>query len=163
MSDFNLEKRVWWSDLDNGLQELLKESVLLIEKSGNWERHFSDYSFCVFPAAKAYEGFLKIVFLKLGFMTERQFMGRRFRVGKALNPDLDKRYREKEGVYDRLVAYCNGSATADELWKTWKECRNILFHWFPKEGKRNVNLAQAREKIMQILSAMDLLYKECKI
>lgn len=162
MSDFNLDKRVWWSDLDSDLQELLKESVMLIEKAGNWERHFSDYSFCVFPAAKAYEGFLKTVFLKLGFMTEEQFMGRRFRVGKALNPDLEKRYREKEGVYDRLVVYCNGNETADELWKTWKECRNILFHWFPKE-KRNVNLAQAREKVMQILSAMDLLYKECKI
>lgn len=162
MSDFNLESRAWWDSMDHDLKELLKESTLLANRAGEWRQKFHDYSFVVFPAAKAYEGYLKKLFLTLGFINRDDYYGKRFRVGKALNPSLDKRYRNKESVYDRVVDYCGGEELAKKLWITWKNCRNMVFHWFPDE-KNVISLPEARERIMQVLSAIDEAYKGCKI
>jgi hypothetical protein len=158
----DLEKKVWWSQLHEDLQELLKESILLLETVGGWKESFHDYAFIVFPAAKAYEGFLKTLFLDLKFITEDDFYGKRFRVGKALNPELKSKFRGRDSVYDKLVAYSNGSNLADTLWQTWKEGRNLLFHWFPNE-KNFVTYNESKEIVITILKAMDLAFKGCKI
>jgi len=159
--DFKLEEKIWWRYLHEDLQELLKESVKLYNSVGVWEEKFHDYSFVVFPAAKAYEGFLKQVFLDLGFITKEDFNGKHFRVGKALNPSLDKRFRE-ESVYDKIVDFCQGPALADSMWETWKSSRNLLFHWFPEE-KNAITYEEARVNIDLILATMDKTTKECKI
>lgn len=158
----SLEKRVWWIYIHQDLQELLKESTLLIERVSKWDEKFLDYSFVVFPAAKAYEGFLKTLFLDMGFISRDEYFGKRFRVGKALNPALEQILRETESVYDRIVKSCGGKKLADSLWETWKDCRNLLFHWFPNE--RNViTLNEAQERISAVLAAMDMAFEECKI
>jgi uncharacterized protein with HEPN domain len=159
----SLDKHVWWDYLEEDLQELLRESTLLLDKVEKWEKTFHDYSFIVFPAAKAYEGFLKKLFLDLGFITEKQFSGRRFRVGKALNPSLDRRLWSKYSVYHKLINYCAGNEDlADVLWESWRQGRNLLFHWFPKE-KNAISYKEAGEKVSMILHAMDKAFKECKI
>lgn len=167
-----LNQYVWWEYLEEDLQELLRESMLLLDRSGKWEEKFHDYSFVVFPAAKAYEGFLKKLFLDMGFIDKKEFEGKRFRVGKALNPQLYhrdmkrhghyRRLREKISVYDKLVKYCGGTKLANELWDTWKSCRNILFHWFPNE-RNTINLIEAEQKIEKIVNSMNSAFKECKI
>jgi len=159
--DVNLEEKIWWRYLHEDLQELLKESVKLYNSVGAWQEKFHDYSFVVFPAAKAYEGFLKKVFLDLGFITKEDFNGKHFRVGKALNPSLDKRFRE-ESVYDKIVDFCQGPALADSMWETWKSSRNLLFHWFPEE-KNAITYEEAGVNIDLILATMDKTTKECKI
>ena len=65
----NLDKKPWWNYIEGDLQELLKESILLLRilvsmgaDLPGGRREFHDYSFVVFPAAKAYEGFLKKLF-----------------------------------------------------------------------------------------------------
>jgi len=161
MSDFNLEKRVWWGSLDKDLKGLIEESVLLIEKVPSWEEKFDDYSFIVFPAAKAYEGFLKNVFLDMGFISQKEFLGKHFRIGRALNPNFSKS-KKRPNVYNKIAQYCGGVDLSDKLWDTWKNSRNVLFHWFPEE-KNIIDLPSARERVMQILSAMDEIYKTCKI
>jgi len=159
----SLESKPWWDYLEHDLQELLIESTLLIEKVETWEEKFHDYAFIVFPAAKAYEGFLKKLFLDLGFINETQYMGKRFRVGKSLNPSLEKRMRARYSIYDKLVKFCEGDrGLADVLWNTWRECRNTLFHWFPKE-KNAIDFEEAQEKVSVILYAFDKAFKECKI
>lgn len=158
-----LSKNPWWSYLEEDLQELVKESHLLLTKVGTWEEKFHDYAFVVFPAAKAYEGFLKKLFLDLNLISEKQFYGKRFRVGKALNPAIRHSWRRKYGVYDKLTKYCGGDkGLADTLWDTWKLCRNILFHWFPNE-KNAISFEEARTKFEMILSAFDKAFEECKI
>lgn len=158
-----LENRVWWDYLEEDLQELISESTLLIEKVKNWEERFHDYAFVVFPASKAYEGFLKKLFLDLGLISEREYAGKRFRVGKALNPQLEKRLRARYSVYDKLVGFCAGDeGLADVLWQTWREARNLLFHWFPDE-RNALSFDEAEEKVSMILYAMDKAFKECKI
>jgi hypothetical protein len=157
-----LEKKIWWSYLSEDLQGLLKQSYLLWGVVKNWDQKFPDYSFIVFPASKAYEGFLKKAFLDLGFITKEDYYGKHFRIGKALNPSLEAYLREKESVYDRIVNFCGGKELADRLWNTWKDCRNLVFHWFPDQ-KRDISFEEAKRRVEQIIEAIDSLFKECKI
>lgn len=163
-----LEGRIWWSYLGIDLQKLISTSHFLfsvVKSLGadlpGGQKEFHDYSFVVFPAAKAYEGFLKKLFLEMKFITEEDYYGKRFRIGKALNPSLSKDLM-REGVYDKIVKYCNGQELADTLWETWKESRNLIFHWFPNE-KNTITLTEAGERIDMIVNAIDQSFKECNI
>ena len=160
--DISLDKKNWWGYLGKDLQGLLREAILLIEKVSLWNEKFPDYSFVVFPAAKAYEGFLKLLFLERGFISEDDYYGKRFRVGKALNPSLEKRLRAKESVYDKIVQFCGGKDLADKMWNTWKVCRNLLFHWFPNE-KNAIDFDQSKERVALIIETIDAAFDGCKI
>jgi len=167
--DLNLEKKLWWNYIEEDLQELLVASEFLTNVVKSWgadlpqgKKVFHDYSFIVFPAAKAYEGFLKKVFLDMGFITEEDYHGKRFRIGKALNPFLDNKYRSRESVYDKIVSHCGGKDLGDKLWEAWSSGRNVVFHWFPDE-KRAVPFDEAADKIKQIIDAMDSAFEGCRI
>lgn len=162
MNSSNLKEFIWWNGLDHDLAELLLESYKLAEISAKWENEFHDYAFIVFPAAKAYEGYLKGLFLEKGFISEEDYYGKRFRIGKALNPSLEKRLREKESVYDKIVQYCSDKALADNLWNVWKNSRNVIFHWFPNE-KNSISYDEAVDRVKQIIGAFDMAYHQCKI
>lgn len=164
----NLELRNWWGYLGEDIQKLLFTSEFLNSVVEGWgadlpggKNRFHDYSFVLFPAAKAYEGFLKKMFLDMGFITEEDYFGKHFRIGKSLNPSLPKELRS-ESVYDEIVKYCNGNALADHLWETWRVCRNLIFHWFPNE-KNAITLSEARERIDMIINAIDEAFAGCKI
>jgi len=173
--DLKPGNKPWWGYLEEDLQGLITEALLLIDifrarsgldSDGNPEFH--DYAFVVFPAAKAYEGFLKKLFLDLGLITKEDYFGKRFRIGKALNPYLDKEDRN-ESVYDKLVRYCGGLPAgrqgkdlADTLWETWRVCRNLTFHWFPKE-KNSISFTEAKERVFLVIDSMEKALKECKI
>ncbi|MCX6703981.1 MAG: hypothetical protein NTZ07_00865 [Candidatus Woesebacteria bacterium] len=163
-----LEKRSWWGYLGSDLQKLLSTSEFLYRVVEGWgadlpggKKEFHDYSFIVFPAAKAYEGFLKKLFLDLNFITEEDYYGKHFRIGKALNPSLPKELR-REGVYDKIVQSCQGEGLAGRLWEAWRLSRNLTFHWFPNE-KNAITLIEAGERVDMIISVIDESFKECKI
>lgn len=167
--DLNLEKKLWWHYIEEDLQELLVASEFLTNVVKGWgadlpqgSKVFHDYSFIVFPAGKAYEGFLKKVFLDMEFITSEDYHGKRFRIGKALNPFLEKKYRDHESVYDKIVSHCGGEELADTLWEAWTNSRNVVFHWFPDE-KKAVPFVEAEQKIKQIVNAMDRAFEGCKI
>jgi len=159
--DIDLSQKPWWGYIEDDIKELLREAQLLYNKASVWEEKFHDYAFIVFPAAKAYEGFLKKLFLDLGFISEDDFYGKRFRIGKALNPSLEANLR-RESVYDRLVGFCGGPSLADKLWETWKYSRNLVFHWFPKE-KNAITLPEAKDRLGMVIDSLDAAFKECKI
>lgn len=159
--------RPWWKYLGEDIQKLLLTSGFIYDAVESWgvdlpggKEKFHDYSFVVFPAAKAYEGFLKKLFLEMGFITEEEYFGKRFRIGKALNPSLSKEL-SAESVYRKLVKYKNDRVLADQLWETWKLCRNLPFHWFPNE-KNTLSLLEAKDRIGMIVDAMDNAYKSYK-
>lgn len=157
-----VDKKIWWSYLGEDLQELLGEALLLSDIVGKWETKFHDYAFIVFPAAKAYEGFLKKLFLDLGLISSKEYYGRHFRIGKALNPSLEQNLRKEESVYDKLVEYCQGKVLADKLWNTWKLARNLIFHWFPDE-KNVITYEDAEVRVNMVIEAIDAAFTECKI
>ena len=158
----DLRKRSWWNYIHSDIRELLYESLILIEKVRKWDEKFNDYAFVVFPAAKAYEGFLKFLFFKMNFISQEKYFSKGFRIGKALNPSLEKFLREQEGVYDKIVDHCGGEILAAELWETWKSCRNVLFHWFPEE-KNMIDFSEAEDRVNRVINTMDLAFRECKI
>ncbi len=163
-----VEQKSWWNYLGADLQKLLITPRFLIkalEGMGSdlpgGRREFDDYAFVVFPAAKAYEGFLKKLFLDLKFITEEDYYGKHFRIGKSLNPSLPRELR-KEGVYGKIVKYCGGTKLADDLWNTWKVTRNLTFHWFPDE-KNTITLAEAVDRVNMIIRVLDECFEECKV
>lgn len=156
-----MKNKPWYEYLEEDLRELLEESFLLIDKFEGNNQSFHDYSFIVFPAAKAYEGFLKKLLLDLKFIREEDYYGKHFRIGKALNPQLEP-FLRKESVYDKLVEFLGSKEVPDMLWETWKNCRNLVFHWFPEE-KRVVNYEGARDRVEQVVTAIDTAFKECRI
>ncbi len=157
----DLTTKQWWDYLDHDLQELLLQAFDLLRVSSTLDS-YRDYSFIVFPASKAYEGFLKKIFLDMGFITREDYDGTRFRIGKALNPSLEREARNGQWVYEKLEHYCNGKDLPDLLWTTWKECRNAVFHWFPKDA-RALTRDEAGERLNRVIYAIDSVFRECKI
>lgn len=131
---------------------------LLASASGG----FNDYSFVIFPFAKVYEGFLKKLFFQIGAINEWQFNNDRWRVGRALNPQLEKDLRHAESVYDRIVERCGGVEQADLLWQAWKRGRNQIFHYFPKDYKA-LSFSEAKVIVAEIENAMEKALTGCKI
>lgn len=168
VDNFNLSQKIWWHYLDEDLRELLNESVLLLtifenETSGvtaQIKRSFHDYSFVIFPSAKAYEGFLKKIFFDLQFISHDDYYGSRFRIGRALNPSLEEKYAY-DSVYRKIVDYTQGKKLADQLWVTWKNCRNLVFHWFPDE-KKVISLEEANLRVKDIIDAIEEAYAQLK-
>lgn len=168
----------WWGYLEDGQRDAIATSFILLEREKtNPTLGVRDFSFIVFPAAKAYEGFLKKLFFDLGFISREEFEGRRFRIGRALNPALERQFRQ-ESIYDKLAAFCQGRELPDKLWQTWKTCRNLLFHWWPASAKAMagepasrgepayqnfITLGEAEERIKMIIDTINSAFAECKV
>ena len=146
------------SFLGSDLLRLVTDGERLLDIKGE----YSDYSFAVFPFAKAYEGFLKKLFLEIGAINKYQYESDHWRVGRALNPLLEKEIRHTESVYDRIVEICGGTELAETLWQAWRRGRNQIFHFFPRRYK-NLTLEDAKEIVREILSAMEKALEECKV
>lgn len=158
----DLKAKLWWNYLTENQRDLLEQSRVLLEREERYGKDtFHDYAFTLFPAAKAYEGFLKKLFYDLGIITYEQYENNHFRVGRALNPDLPERFRGHDWVYERLGNYCS-QETPGMLWSVWRQARNLVFHWFPRH-KNFITLPQARGKYEMVIGAIDKAFAECKI
>jgi len=142
----------WMRQLEPSQHELVQLSLSLWDQETQIKSEWVDYSFVVFPMAKAYEGFLKSYFLHQGLITESVYRSRRFRIGRALNPDIRPEYRNGEWLYDELEQRCSPQ-TAQLLWDTWLSCRNQIFHYFP-DKVNYLSLKQAEHSLAMILAAM---------
>ncbi len=146
--------------MEEPMRDLVGESYLLLEREERLNENLHDYSFVVFPMAKAYEGFLKKLFFDLGLINKRQYQGDRFRVGKSLNPNLPKRY-QWDWVYGELASKCQGEQVPQRLWEVWKQARNRIFHFFPGHHEF-INLVQARELVDEITQVMEASLVSCR-
>lgn len=140
--------------LEDWQQQLVRLAFTLWQREKDSETHFLDYSFIVFPMAKAYEGFLKSFFLDLEFITEAAYKSRRFRIGRALNPDVRMDHRDENWVYDDVVRAC-GPEVARDLWEAWLTCRNRIFHYFPGQNDRLTHEQAGRylEQVFTVIQA----------
>lgn len=126
--------------------------VKLAKREGNHPDY--DYSFLVFSTAKVYEGFLKKFLYDLHLIDKQAYESRRFRIGRALNPDVIAKQRDDWWYYDDLVRLC-GQDTAKQIWQAWLECRNHVFHYFPANNQK-LTLKEAEARIKQLELAMQL-------
>lgn len=135
----------------SGHQEELIIDVEIILKRLQIKDPISDFSFLVSPIAKAYEGFLKDFFLKIGIISDEEYESDRFRVGKTLNPSL--RYK-RFSVYQKLSDFHEkGEELAETLWDAWKFGRNEIFHYFPNNYK-SLSQNEAEDRIGLLLRAI---------
>lgn len=144
----------FWKYLSDGQKGLVEEGLFLLEDTKSHpDARITDYSYLVFPFAKAYEGFLKKLFLDLKFISQYEYESNHFRIGRALNPFLETRLRF-ESVYDKLVNRCNNRILPDEMWNIWKQGRNLVFHYFP-QNKLKVSLDKAEKIIAEFMEVME--------
>lgn len=128
---------------------LLTDANVILETTEGDQ--INDYSFMVAPVAKAYEGYLKDFFLKIGLIDQKTHQGDRFRVGKTLNPSL--RYKNFS-IFQRLTELDDsGQELAETLWDAWKYGRNLIFHYFPNQVDF-LDKTEATNRIDQVLSAI---------
>ena len=141
----------WYEYLDECQKELVNVSFSLTNKK-NELVGLKDYSFIVFPMAKAYEGFLKKLFLDLQLISKETYEGHRFRIGRALNPDIRSYQRDDDWLYDN-VSIRFGEEMARQLWDTWLTCRNRVFHYF-SNCEQFLDFDEALKRIEMMEQAM---------
>lgn len=148
------ENATWYQYLDECQKELVSVSFSLSNKKEALS-DLKDYSFLVFSMSKAYEGFLKKVFFDLHLISKETYEGRRFRIGRALNPDIRVDQRDAFWLYDN-VADRFGKDIARQLWDTWLICRNRVFHYF-SDCKQFLSFDEAVERIRMMEESMQLV------
>jgi len=150
----------WYRYLDLHQQELVNVSFSLLEKQDIFS-DIKDFSFMVFPMSKAYEGFLKKVFYDLQLISKETYQGRRFRIGRAFNPDVRSHQRDEDWLYDDVELQF-GREVARQLWNTWLVCRNRVFHYFTNE-KQALSFDEAKQKINMIVESIQLVAHQLDI
>lgn len=126
--------------------------VLLEDRKANPNEKIGDYSYLVFPFAKLYEGFLKQLFRDLRIISDTDYRSDHFRIGKVLSPNLVRRLG-KRSAYGQIEERF-GKDLADELWHTWKEGRNLVFHYFPHNYRR-LTIEESEHLISLITTTME--------
>lgn len=149
-----------WMYLTEEIRGLIEDTEVLVHESESNITRITDFSYLVFPLSKAYEGFLKLLFLDLGILKEDEFYSEDIRIGKILNPNY---MREKGSLFDKLCHAKNTKkSTASVLWAVWRKGRNQVFHYFPHNFRR-LSYKESLEIIEEIIAAMNMAVTECKI
>src|SRR3989344_1190957 len=109
-----------WRYLSKPQQDLIEQGQYLCnEVMSDGKYSFKDYSFLVFPFAKAYEGFLKQILLDVGFISHLDYISDHFRLGKVLSVNLVSKLQDRS-VYKKIVDY-SGIDLADQIRTTMTE------------------------------------------
>lgn len=149
--DIKIDKYLW-NYLSQPQKDLIDQGRFIIEEvieEGKY--NFKDYSFVVFPFAKAYEGFLKQLLLDVGFITPEEYNSDHFRLGKVLSPNLE----QKLGIHSvyRKICINVDSDLANDIWEAWKIGRNQVFHYFPHNIK-SLTFDEASNIILHLTGTM---------
>lgn len=146
----------FWKYLSQNQKDLILEGQYLMNdiiKDNAY--HFKDYSFLVFPFAKAYEGFLKQLFRDIKFISHLDYISDHLRLGKLMSPNLVEKLGDKS-LYSKIENSC-GRDFAETLWQSWKLGRNQIFHYFP-HNLRAISFIEAEDVINKLLITMEQAY-----
>src|SRR4030067_2679821 len=92
----------FWDYLSQNQKDLILEGQYLMNDIiKDHAYNFKDYSFLVFPFAKAYEGFLKKLFLDIDFISHLDYISDHLRLGKLMSPNLINRLGERS-LYKKI-------------------------------------------------------------
>ncbi len=146
----------FWHYLSQTQKDLILEGQYLMNNIiKNHAYQFKDYSFLIFPFAKAYEGFLKQLFKDTGLISRLSYISDHFRLGKLLSPNLIGRLG-KNSLYKKIKEAAT-EELAEKIWQTWRLGRNQVFHYFPHNLKA-VGFDGAKNIINQIIQTMEEAY-----
>lgn len=156
-----IEGSLLWQYLSPEQRLLAHDGQLLIDdRNAHPTERLSDYSYLVFPFAKLYEGFLKQLFRDVGIIDEVDYKSDHFRIGKALSPNMIGRLGRRSAYATVASRYSKELAT--RLWHTWKDGRNLVFHYFP-HNLRALTFDHAQSIIATIIGTMEEAVKETHV
>lgn len=149
--------------LEPPIKQLINQSLHLLESASTSTLSLSDYSYVVFPLAKAYEGFLKQLLFQLDLIPKHQLEGRHFRIGRSLNPDLPPKFKDDSWLFDDLERHFSklgDDLLARDIWQAWSRGRNKLFHYFHNQ-ENLISLPDAQSRIDFILNTIIRAHELC--
>jgi hypothetical protein len=152
-----------WVYLQDDIRGLVSDGEHLLSLVTEEEKNVTDFSYLVFSFSKAYEGFLKKLFLDTGVINEKDYYGDDVRIGRILSPNYR---RANLALFDRICLKERGSADssgkdlADRLWSTWHRGRNRVFHYFPHNFRR-LGYDEAFEIVMEVCHRMEESVVSC--
>ena len=148
----------FWLYLSQGQKDLLSEGLYLMDDIIRDQAYqFKDYSFLVFPFAKAYEGFLKQIFRDKDLISRLDYISDHLRLGKLMSPNLIGKLGDKS-LYKKIQERYS-QELADKVWNVWKSGRNQIFHYFPHNFKA-ISFNESRELSLKILKTMEEAYSQ---
>ena len=156
---------ILWDYLEQDIKGLISDAEHLLDLVREEDKGTTDFSYLVFPVSKAYEGFLKKLFLNVGIIDEKDFYGDDVRIGRILSPNFRKSnpklfkgicLRESANVDER------GEDLADRLWEVWHVGRNRVFHYFPHNFRR-LSYSEALEIIQKVIAQMEEAVAVCAL
>ncbi len=149
-----------WHYFSSTQKDLIQEGEYLMSVAKEKEHKFKDFSFLVFPYAKAYEGYLKQLFLDVGYINHLDYISDHFRIGKYLSPHLIQKLGERS-IYTQIIRN-SSEDLASQIWEMWKTGRNEVFHYYPHNIKR-LTFNDARILNEDILQTMVKSYTALKM
>ena len=151
----------FWQYLSQEQRDLILEGQYLMnDVIRNNVYRFKDYSFLVFPFAKAYEGFLKQLFKDIKFISHLDYISDHLRLGKLMSPNLEIKLGDRS-LYRKMKDTVS-SELAEAVWSTWKLGRNQIFHYFPHNTKA-ISFEEAEKIIGRIIETMEEAYDKLNI
>ncbi len=149
-----------WEYFSTTQKDLIQEGNYLMGITENHGYRFKDYSFLVFPYAKAYEGYLKQLFLDLNFISHLDYISDHFRIGKYLSPHLMMRLGDRS-IYGQIIKFSSEDIAA-RIWEVWKTGRNEVFHYYPHNIKR-LTFTDAQNLNEELMATMVDAYEKLKM
>ncbi len=150
------KNRKFWEYLSQPQKDLILEGEYLMNDIIKHQSYqFKDYSFLIFPYAKAYEGFLKQLLKDIKFISHLDYISDHLRLGKLMSPNLIGRLGDRS-LYKKIKEAVSQDL-AERIWQTWKLGRNQIFHYFPHNLKA-VSYKEAEEIISKIIQTMEEAY-----
>ncbi len=152
---------IFWHYLTENQKDLLESGSHLHKLVKQDKIHtFKDYSFIVFPFAKAYEGYVKKILYDLQYIDRDEYYSDHFRLGRVLSPQLANKLG-KESVYARVRRYTSRELST-MMWDMWKKGRNEIFHYYPHNLKK-AHFEEATTIARNFLETMESLYNDLYI
>lgn len=152
-----------WAYLQPEIQKLLSDGELLVEifsENSHSQHSVEDFSFMVFPFSKAYEGFLKKLFVDIEVIGYDEYYGDEIRIGRLLNPQYQK---EIGNIFAKMCSHSEERGKlVNLLWEAWKDGRNLVFHYFPHNYKR-LSFEEAMTLINKLIYAMSTAVTGCEL
>ncbi len=151
----------FWGYLSQTQKDLISEGEYLMNDIIKHQSYkFKDYSFLIFPYAKAYEGYLKQLFKEIDFISHLDYISDHLRLGKLMSPNLIGRLGNRS-LYKKIQEKTS-KELADRIWETWKLGRNQIFHYFPHNLKA-VSFEEAEQIVARIIETMEEAYDKLKL
>lgn len=150
----------FWQYLSQNQKDLLIEGrYLMNDIIKDQAFQFKDYSFLVFPFAKAYEGFLKQLFKDTKMISHLDYISDHLRLGKLMSPNLIGRLGDRS-LYKKIKDRSSADL-AEKIWNVWKIGRNQIFHYFPHNLKA-ISFNEAEKIVEEILRTMEEAFNKLK-